>query len=99
MSDISTKPRPVFETEAEEAQWWFDNREIVGDEFVQAMRDGRATRGAMLRRGLVRTPSIQIDPEDISQAQVLAEKKGLEYQAYLRALIHEALERETKLAS
>ncbi len=99
MTEHPKKELPAFESEAEEAQWWFDNREAVGEEFVRAIQEGRATRGAMMRRGLVRTPSIEIDPEDFSQAQALAEKKGIRYQTYLRILIHEALEREAKLAS
>jgi hypothetical protein len=99
MSEQPKKELPAFENESEEAQWWFDNREAVGEDFAQAIREGRVTRGAMVRRGLVRTPTIDIDPEDFSQAQALAEKKGVRYQTYLRTLIHEALEREAKLAS
>jgi hypothetical protein len=91
------KELPAFKTEAEEAQWWFDHREALGEEFVRAIDEGRVTRGAMAARGLVRTPSIQIHPEDLSQAKVLAEKKGLHYQTYLQVLIHESLERETKM--
>jgi hypothetical protein len=97
MSEHPMKELPAFQSEAEEAQWWFDNREALGDEFVQAVDEGRVTRGEMVRRGLERTPSILIDPEDLSQAKALAEKKGIRYQTYLRVLIHEALERESKL--
>jgi len=99
MNEGQRKQLPSFANEAEEAQWWFDNREARSDEFVQAIRDGRVTRGAMVGRGLVRTPSIDIDPEDMSQAKALAEKKGLRYQTYLRLLIHNALEREAKASS
>ena len=41
----------------------------------------------------------QMDPADISRARVQAKKRGLEYQAYLKMLIHEALQREEKAAS
>jgi predicted DNA binding CopG/RHH family protein len=99
MSDYPKKQLPAFASEAEEAQWWFDNREQHGKEFAQAIRDGRVTRGGMARRGLIRTHSIDLDPEDFSQAQILAEKKGLRYQTYLRMLIHEALEREALSAN
>jgi predicted DNA binding CopG/RHH family protein len=99
MSEHHIKELPAFQSEAEEAQWWFDNREAHAEEFVQAIDEGRVTRGAMLKRGLVRTPTIQIDAQDLSQAIILAEKKGIFYQTYLQKLIHEALERELKLAS
>jgi hypothetical protein len=98
MSDKHTKELPAFKSEAEEAQWWYDNREAHAEEFVRAIDEGRVTRGAMAARGLIRTPSIQIDPEDLSRAKTLAEKKGILYQTYLRVLIHDALEREAKMA-
>jgi predicted DNA binding CopG/RHH family protein len=97
MTEPSKKQLPAFASEAEEAQWWFDHREQRSEEFSQALREGRVTRGAMVRRGLQRTHSIDLDPEDFSQAQALAEKKGMRYQTYLRMLIHEALERESKV--
>ena len=99
MSEQPMKHLPEFKSEAEEAQWWFEHREALGEEFATAIDEGRVTRGMMLKRGLVPTPSIQIDPEDLTQAKALAEKKGVRYQTYLRVLIHEALEREARLAS
>lgn len=35
---------PRFRTEAEEAQWWYDNREKHADEFIEAMRAGKTKR-------------------------------------------------------
>jgi phosphatidylserine/phosphatidylglycerophosphate/cardiolipin synthase-like enzyme len=40
---------PKFETEAEEAQWWFDNRSMVEKEFMAAMRNGTVGRGIARR--------------------------------------------------
>jgi hypothetical protein len=39
------------------------------------------------------------DPEDIQRARSLAAKKGLQYQTYLKMLLHEALENEERRAS
>jgi len=88
---------PVFANEDEEAKWWYDNREQHAEEFLQAAREGRVTRGAMIRRGLVRTPSILIPSEDLADAKMLAEKKGIHHETYLRNLVHEALQREKQL--
>lgn len=33
---------PRFENESQEAQWWYDHREELGEGFLQAMGDGRA---------------------------------------------------------
>ena len=91
---------PKFETETEEANWWYDNREKVSDEFVKAAQEGRLKRGGIRRllaeRGLpapepLPTTTIRLDPEDIAKARVQAANRGLRYQTYLKMIIHEAL--------
>jgi hypothetical protein len=37
---------PKFDSEAEEAKWWDDNRDIAEGELLKAMRDGTVQRGA-----------------------------------------------------
>jgi hypothetical protein len=44
------KPVPKFKTEAEEAQWWDDNRQTVEDALIRAMDNG--TIGAKTTRDL-----------------------------------------------
>jgi predicted DNA binding CopG/RHH family protein len=90
---------PAFANEDEEAQWWYDNREKHAEEFVQASRAGRVTQGAMVKRGLVRTPTIMISHADFADAKVLADKKGMDHETYIQSLVHEALEREKQLVS
>jgi hypothetical protein len=88
---------PAFANEDEEAQWWYDNREKHAEEFIQAMDEGRVTRGAMVRRGLVRTPTVAIPAQDFADAKALAEKKGISHETYIQGLVHEALQREKQL--
>ena len=40
---------PKFATEAEEAKWWYDNRELVSEEFQKAAKEGRLRRGGVAR--------------------------------------------------
>jgi hypothetical protein len=40
---------PKFQTEAEEAQWWYDNREKVEDLLIYAMDNGTSRRGTPQR--------------------------------------------------
>ena len=92
---------PKFQSEAEEAQWWFDHREETGVWQEQAAKEGRTTGlGEVLRTrrqtGATPTGSIRIDPGDLSRARLLAERRGLRYQTYLKMLLHEALEREDR---
>jgi hypothetical protein len=94
---IKRRELPAFANEAEEAQWWYDHREKHAEEFVQAMKDGQVTRGAMVRRGLVRTPTVLIPSQDYADAKVLAEKKGVSHDTYIQNLVHEALQREKQL--
>lgn len=100
MTDLKV---PKFETEAEEAQWWYDNRAKVSAEFHKAAQEGRLKRGGVRRllaeRGLplpspsqpLPTTTIRLDPDDINKARVQAAKRGLRYQTYLKMIIHEAL--------
>jgi hypothetical protein len=99
MSDLKI---PTFATEAEEAKWWFDNREQVSDEFQKAAKEGRLRRGGARRlfaeRGIpflepqpLPTTTIRLDPDDIAKARVQAAGRGLRYQTYLKMIIHEAL--------
>jgi predicted DNA binding CopG/RHH family protein len=98
-----TIPRvPEFATEAEEAAWWYENRQMVEDEFRKAIQDGTIRRGTADR--LVREAresrniTIRIPMVDIERARELAEKKGIGYQTYMKMLLHEALELEMQRA-
>lgn len=33
-------PMPKFETEADEAEWWYEQREVLADEFLKLMDAG-----------------------------------------------------------
>jgi len=85
---------PDFKDEAEEARWWFENRDFLDQQFIQAAAEGRLGRGTVARRAGIPTTTIRLDPADIARARVQAERRGLKYQTYLKMLIHEALERE-----
>jgi hypothetical protein len=92
---------PRFKSESEEAQWWFDHREETAGWLEKAIVEGRTTSlaGILQKRreaGPTPTVSIRIDPADVTRARVLAEKRGLRYQTYLKMLLHEALERENR---
>jgi len=92
---------PKFENEDQEADWWFENRELLSQEFQKAAAEGRLGRGTVMRRmaeAQARKEAaspIQLDAADASKAQALAAKKGIPYQAYIKTLIHEALEKES----
>jgi predicted DNA binding CopG/RHH family protein len=97
---------PTFATEAEEAKWWFENDDLISEEFQKAAKEGRLGRGGVRRlfaeKGIpfpepakapapTPTTTIRLDPEDIAKARVLAAERGLRYQTYLKMIIHEAL--------
>ncbi|HTX75964.1 MAG TPA: hypothetical protein VMD29_07150 [Terracidiphilus sp.] len=99
MSDLKV---PKFQTEAEEAKWWYDNRDKVSAEFHKAAKEGRLGRGGVKRLlaergipfqdpGATPTTTIRLDPEDIAKARAQAAERGLRYQTYLKMIIHEAL--------
>jgi len=97
---------PKFESETAEADWWYKHRHQLAKAFADAaargeLRSGSAARLARERAaGATPTTTIRLDPSDIERARVLAAKRGLRYQTYLKMPLHEALDaEEAKLAS
>jgi hypothetical protein len=93
---------PAFQSEAEEAKWWFENENLIAKEFEKAASEGRLGRGGIRRlfaeKGIAfkepkptPTTTIRLDPEDIAKAREQAAERGLRYQTYLKMLIREAL--------
>ena len=95
---------PKFKTEAEEAQWWFDNREKVEDALINAMDNGTIRRGTVQRltseARASRNVTIRMAEADLNLARKQAQEKGLPYQTYIKSVLHEALvKRQRRRAS
>lgn len=92
---------PKFATEAEEVQWLSDNRERMGEEFAQAMREGKTTRltseKLLARIESSRSIHIRLLEGDLKLARDLATRKGLPYETFIESLLHDALRREARL--
>jgi predicted DNA binding CopG/RHH family protein len=86
---------PKFKTEAEEAQWWYDNRERVEEALMNAMDNGTIQRGTAQRMAsearASRNVTIRMVEADLGLARKQAEEKGLPYQTYIKSVLHEAL--------
>jgi hypothetical protein len=86
---------PHFANEAEEAQWWFDHREELAEDMMAAARQGKPGVGTAARRAN-EAAKIALDPEDVERAWAQAERRGLEYRAYVKMVVHRALLMEEK---
>jgi predicted DNA binding CopG/RHH family protein len=86
---------PKFQTEAEEAQWWYKNRENVESALMRAMENGTIQRGTPQRltreARASRNVTIRMVEADLDLARKQAEEKGLPYQTYIKSVLHEAL--------
>lgn len=96
---------PSFATEAEEAAWWYKNREIHGKELLAALKSGQArilTKEKLLERiAASKKPpaqmvALRIPAADLALARKQAERKGLPYQTYIKSLLHETLAKREK---
>ena len=91
---------PEFESEAQEARWWDEHKDLVEENLIAAMRDGKAQRGSAKR--LVKEAraskniTIRMPLADLERARQLSARKGLAYQTYIKMLLREALDREEK---
>ncbi len=88
---------PTFKSEAEEAEWWYKNRDRLDKDLVEAAKEGRlkrldqATLKARLSASKARVVSIRLPENDIELARQQAAQKGLPYQTYIKSLLHQAL--------
>ena len=91
---------PEFESEAQEARWWEEHKDLVEENLIEAMRDGTAQRGSAQRLAKEARASknitIRMPLADLERARQLSAKKGLAYQTFIKMLLHEALDREEK---
>jgi predicted DNA binding CopG/RHH family protein len=89
---------PRFETEAEEARWWDEHRELAEEELSKALADGSAQKGTAQRLTkqwrASKNITIRMPVDDVERARRLADRKGMGYQTYMKMLLHEALSRE-----
>jgi predicted DNA binding CopG/RHH family protein len=91
---------PEFESEAQEARWWDEHKDLVEENLIAAMRDGTTQRGSAQRLSKEARASknitIRMPLADLERARQLSAKKGLAYQTLIKMLLHEALDREEK---
>ena len=94
---------PAFATEAQEAAWWYKNRKKLDRDLVEAARAGelrvldRKTLTARVARSkTAKVVSIRLPESDLELARFQAAKKGLPYQTYIKSLLHQALEQQSK---
>ena len=86
---------PKFKSERQEAQWWDAHPEVVTALFLKAKKEGRLERLPRIR-GATKSVTIRMPITDLETAQEIADKRGLPYQAFIKGLLHQALERESK---
>lgn len=91
---------PTFATDAEEAEWWYKNRNIHGKQLLAAVKSGEAqvlTKAKLMERiAASRKPpapvvALRIPQAHLALARKQAEEKGLPYQTYIKSLLHETL--------
>ena len=105
MSKQKKRIAPALAPEAEEAAWWYKNRNLHGRQLLAAVR-ARAARILSkdeLRRRIEaskKTPApvvaLRIPAADLALARKQAEQKGLPYQTYIKSLLHETLAKREK---
>jgi len=85
---------PKFASETEEAEWWFAHREEHGETMARAMEEGRTVgiKDLLARDGLQGPRvTVQFEFDDIVRAREQAAARGLELDAYMRDLLHQAV--------
>jgi len=88
---------PKFASETEDARWHDRHRRELERALEQRIREGSTlTLDQAAARVKLRPVTIRLPIEDIDAARGLAARKGIAYQTYVRMLLREALQRETR---
>ncbi len=94
---------PAFASEAQEAAWWYKNRKKLDRDLVEAARAGElkvldrnTLMARVVRSKTARVVSIRLPESDLELARLQAAKKGLPYQTYIKSLLHQALEQQSR---
>ncbi|HEX4135928.1 MAG TPA: hypothetical protein VHY84_15035 [Bryobacteraceae bacterium] len=81
---------PEFESEAEEARWWDEHKDLVEENLIKAMREGMAQRGSaqqLLKQSRAsKNITIRMPLADLERARQLSARKGLAYQTFIKML-------------
>jgi predicted DNA binding CopG/RHH family protein len=89
---------PKFSSEAEEAEWWYANREWLTQEFLQAAKERKLKRGSTvmerLRARELGSLTVPLSSDELAKIHNLAQRRGMEDATYARDLLHGALDRE-----
>jgi predicted DNA binding CopG/RHH family protein len=101
MKKQSKRAVPAFASEAEEAAWWYQNRNSHDAEFAAAVenREAQVLTVEKLRERIeaskakkpAQVISLRVAEADLAMARRQAEQKGLPYQTYIKSLLHETL--------
>lgn len=97
--------KPKFKSDEEFAAWVEspEGRIMIHQQYDEAKREGELQRdvpesiSAILARKPAGAVSIhlRVPAKDLERARLIAERKGIGYQTWLKMAIHEAVERET----
>ncbi len=89
---------PKFDNESDEADWWYSNRSLIEQDFMDAMDNGSIGpgRSVLLQYAVapVEPETITLDASDEVAARELAAKYGESFQDYVRRVLHRALQLE-----
>jgi hypothetical protein len=91
---------PRFESEHAEADWWAANPDFALKVLERAKANGTLGNGSVKRRlaaqEAARAQVLNLDSADLTLANRLAERKGIERDVYLKGLVHDALLKEAE---
>lgn len=88
---------PKFASEREDAQWHDRHRRQLEAAFLKRIKEGATlTLEEARARAKLRPVTIRLAGVDIENARRLAARKGIGYQTYIKLLLREALQRESR---
>jgi predicted DNA binding CopG/RHH family protein len=83
---------PVFDSQVEESEWFDRHKKEVEDELVRAMDSGDVqVHRKVDPESHLHPVTIRLSADDLKAAREQASQQGVEYQTYIRMVLHKAL--------
>ena len=91
---------PKFSSETEEADWWYENRERLSQQFLRGAMEGTLKHGSTVlertrSRRQASSITVPLSPAELDRIHELAQRRGIEDAAYAHELLKQALDEQS----
>ena len=82
---------PAFQSEADEAAWWYEHREELSQEFISAARAGKLKHRSTVLERIRARKMVQLEPSVLDTLNAIADRRGVPLSDLVNELLKKGL--------